>query len=136
MVSTAEEIERIRSGYAAFNDGDMQAFVENMSEDVEIRPLLGDTIGGGDVFRGHEGAVRWREILTSTLHGFQAEVEEIIPAGDGVYVVFAHFSGTGTASGVEVTRGAANIFTMRDGIVLRRDSYEDREDALRAAGLA
>jgi ketosteroid isomerase-like protein len=136
MATTAEEIERIRDGYAAFNSGDMPAFVESMSEDVEIRPVLGEAIGGGDVFRGHEGAVRWRETVNSSLRSFQADVEEIIPAGPGIYVVLVRFSGTGTASGVDVTGDAANIFTMRDGLVVRMDSYRDRGEALRAAGLA
>jgi len=134
-MTAAEDIEHIRGAYAAFNSGDMEAFVKNMSEDVEIRPVLGETIGGGDVFRGHEGAVRWRQIINSTLHGFKAEVEEIIPAGDAVYVVFVRFSGTGTASGVDVTLDAANVIAMRDGIAVRMDSYQDRDDALHAAGI-
>jgi ketosteroid isomerase-like protein len=135
VTTEAEDIERIRNAYAAFNDGDMKAFLETMSEDMEIRPVLGDTIGGGDVFHGHEGAVRWREMINSTLNGFKADVQEIIPAGDGVYVVLVHFSGTGTASGVEVTRDAANILTMRDGIAVRMDSFQDPDEALRAAGI-
>ena len=129
-----EDIERIRNGYAAFNAGDLESFVEHMSKDVELHPVLGDVIGG-DVFRGHEGAVRWREVITSTLDGFHVGVEEIIPAGEGVYVAFVHFTGTGTTSGVEVTLDAANVFTMRDGVVLRMDSFQDRDDALRTFGI-
>jgi ketosteroid isomerase-like protein len=130
-----EDIERIRYGYAAFNSGDLEAFVEYLSDDVELHPVLGELVGGGDVFRGPEGAVRWRKVVTSTLDGFHVSVEEIVPAGDGVYVAFVRFHGSGAASGVEVTLDAANVFTMRDGIVLRMDSYQDRDEALRAVGI-
>ena len=43
--------------------------------------------------------------------------------------------GTGKESGIAVEARIAHLFTFKDGLVVRVESYEDRDEALRAAGL-
>jgi ketosteroid isomerase-like protein len=51
-------------------------------------------------------------------------------------VAFVCIRGRGSLSGVEVEARIAHVFTLREGRIVQVDSYEDRDDALRAAGLS
>ena len=62
-------------------------------------------------------------------------MEEITGVGDRVFVT-AHFRGRGKASGAEVEGCRFEVYTLRDGKVLRFDEYADRPEALEAAGLS
>jgi ketosteroid isomerase-like protein len=50
-------------------------------------------------------------------------------------LVTVRFHGRGRASGVEVETRFHEVYTLRDGKVLRIDEYEHRAEALEAAGL-
>lgn len=134
-MTAAEDIERIRRGYAAWNTGDLAGVVEFMSEDVEIRPVLGDVVAA-DVFRGHEGVRRWYETIQATLEDFRAEVEDVREVGENRYIVLLRFTGRGAASGAEVALVGAHVVTVVDGILRTIDGYQDRAEALQAVGLA
>jgi ketosteroid isomerase-like protein len=63
------------------------------------------------------------------------EPQEYIEAGEQV-VVIAHLVGRGKSSGVEVTRIWAYVWTLRGHKALRMEGYTDRDEALKAVGLA
>jgi ketosteroid isomerase-like protein len=48
-------------------------------------------------------------------------------------VSFICISGRGAKSGIEVEARIAHVFTFRDDKILRVQSFEDRDEALRAA---
>jgi ketosteroid isomerase-like protein len=76
----------------------------------------------------------WR--LASRLwHGYRFEIEEARSAGDQVLVVARHH-GRGRASGAEVERIAANVFSMRGTKIVRVELYGSRTEALEAVGLS
>jgi ketosteroid isomerase-like protein len=61
--------------------------------------------------------------------------EEYIDAGDRV-VVRGYFRGRGRGSGVEVDSRFYEIYTLRDGKIVRVDEFAERSEALEAAGLS
>jgi ketosteroid isomerase-like protein len=63
------------------------------------------------------------------------EPESFRAVGSDRVLVFIRAHGTGTGSGVEVEARGAHLITMRDGRVVRTESYTDRAKALAAAGL-
>lgn len=73
---------------------------------------------------------------TEMWDGVQVSVHEQIDAGDHV-VLLLHWSGQSKASAVPAEQSAYNVFTMRDGKVVRMREYgsDSRADALEAAGL-
>ena len=75
---------------------------------------------------------RWNEAWEE---GAETTLEEVIGHGDRVFVK-VRFQGRGRASGVEVDTRLYEVYTLRDGKVLRIDEYEDRAEALEAAGLS
>jgi ketosteroid isomerase-like protein len=66
--------------------------------------------------------------------GLRNELEEVRDLGDQV-LVFERQRGRGRASGAAMEREMASLFSLRDGRVVRWDSYWDPTDALAAAGL-
>jgi ketosteroid isomerase-like protein len=67
---------------------------------------------------------------------FRIEAEEFIDAGDRVVVV-GRLVAKGRGSGVEAESPTAQVFTVREGRVVRWEfGYADRADALKAVGLA
>jgi uncharacterized protein len=68
----------------------------------------------------------------STLESFDAfriEPEEIVEDDDRLIAVVRQ-SGTGRASGIEVEARIAHVWTVKDGLAVRWQSYSNREDAL------
>ena len=61
--------------------------------------------------------------------------EEFVDAGDRVLVA-VRFSGRGRSSGIEVDALVYEIYSLRDGKVVRMDEFTERSKALEAAGLS
>jgi ketosteroid isomerase-like protein len=104
---------------------------EIIDEGVEVYDH--DTPDQGD-YRGHAGYARWLEDWGAAWAEWSIEPEEFIDAADSV-VVFFRMRTKGRGSGVEVERQDAIVFKLRNGRIVRVDYYNDRRQALEAAGL-
>jgi ketosteroid isomerase-like protein len=84
---------------------------------------------------GH-GAVRaslarWK----AEWHDYKVIPEEYVDRGDSV-VVTVLLKGRGRGSGVEIDARFYDVYTLRDGKIIRMDQFTERGQALEAAGLA
>ena len=84
------------------------------------------------VYRGLEGARRFRSEISETWGGFRVEIEELRASGDRV-VAFVRVSGQDRASGAAVDARSARLAQVADGKVTRLRLYRDRSEALAAA---
>ena len=133
----AEEIvELVRSGYEDANRGDYEGLLSRWDSEVVIydatRPNLGDPRGE---WHGHEGFRKMAEDWVEGIEGTRFELEEVIDAGERVFVQVRGF-GRGHASGIELEDRRYHVFTVRDGSVIRFEVHSDRAEARAAAGLA
>lgn len=88
------------------------------------------------VYRGHAGVNRYLASIYDALAEYRAEPEEILDAGEQV-LTLAIERALGKHSGVPVQiRYTAHVWTIREGRAVRLDINWDREDALKAVGLA
>jgi ketosteroid isomerase-like protein len=131
---SADHIAVVRRGYEAFNRGDIDTAVVEFDPDVEWHTYIVPGPGGG-VYRGHDGVRELWSDAKKIFGGFRNEAEEIFDAGDQV-VAFVRVEGVGAKSGVAVHARIAHLYTFRGGKVLRVESFEDRDAALRAAGIS
>jgi ketosteroid isomerase-like protein len=60
--------------------------------------------------------------------------EEFIDAEDRVFVAI-RFRGRGRGSGIEIHNRLFEVYTLREGAIVRMDEFTDRGAALEAAGL-
>ena len=88
------------------------------------------------VWRGVDGFRRFVEQVDEMWENFQAELEEVIDAGAQV-ITATRIRGRGRHSGVEAEMETFQVWTLRDGKVLRlTGGFRSRADALEAAGLS
>jgi uncharacterized protein len=126
-------VDVVKRGLAAFNRGSFEESIESIHPDIEWHDT--PDLPGGGVHRGRDAVLaQWRG-MADALEGFAAEPEEFFDAGDHV-VVFQRSRGRGRTSGIEVSREMAQVFTVRDGMVVKVVGYADRRAALEAVGLS
>jgi ketosteroid isomerase-like protein len=102
--------------------------------DPEIEIHDHDTPDQGD-YRGHDGLRLWLEEWGAAWADWSIELDEFIDAGDSV-LIFIRMKAQGRGSGIEIDRQDALVYEIRDGMITRIDYYNDRRQALKAAGLA
>lgn len=124
-----ENVEIVRRGLVrlqATGEPDFDA----VAEDIEIHDH--DIPDRGE-YRGHAGVRRWFEDWGSAWAEWSFDPSELIDAGDRVIVV-GRMTATGRDSGLKVDREDAILYTMRDGLTVRIDYFNSRDQALQAAG--
>jgi ketosteroid isomerase-like protein len=119
--------------YDAFNRGDLEEALSVMAPDIVWHTYLVPGPGGG-TYHGHDGVRELWADARNIFGDFRNEPERLISVGDRLLVMI-RICGWGKESGVAVEAKIAHIHTFQDGKVVRVESYEDREDALREAGI-
>src|SRR5690242_19081325 len=128
-----ENVELVRRCIAAFNAHDIagwSSFLSSGFQFVDHMAAVGEDSASGirAVRRQVEG---WFEAFPD----FRAETEEYIDACDRV-VCATHWRGTGAASGLPYHQVAAEVFTVREGKIVRAElGFADKASALKAVGL-
>jgi ketosteroid isomerase-like protein len=132
-----ENVEVVRRLYDALGRRDSEAVLALYDSEVEIDVSHGlFRFGDGKrVYHGHDGLRRWTGEAYEAWENAQADIEELIEAGDHVVSV-AKYRMRGRASGIEVIGPIqAIVWTIRDGKIVRLVLHPSREAALEAVGL-
>jgi uncharacterized protein len=127
-----ENVDFELRGWEAYERGDLPAVLETLSPDLVtyVAPHL--PLAG--TYHGPEGLL---QVALDWAEGFDELVvtyEEYIDAGDQV-VVRVRQRASGAESGVPVETDAWWVWTVREGKSVRVDMFNDRGEALEAAGL-
>jgi uncharacterized protein len=123
----------VRSMTAAYARGDWQVAAESLHPDIEWDFSAADW-PDQEVSRGRDEVLRFFRRFLGVWEDYEVQFEEFIPAGDDV-VVFVRESGVGRGSGVRVEHAWTQLWTVRDGRMVRFRAFSDRSEALAAAGL-
>lgn len=131
-----ENVDIVRRVYQAVGQGDTEGVLAAYDPAVEwdfrtspFRDFLRE-----NVYVGHEGIRRFiRERYSDAWADIEDHLEELIDAGEHVVSVVTS-RGHGLASGVEVGRKHAGVWTIREGRITRVAWFATRDEALEAAG--
>jgi ketosteroid isomerase-like protein len=129
-----QNVDAARAQYERWNAGDFEAWIAAFDPEVEYFSSVTALLFGQGDYRGHEGL---REFVAQYLESwghFRLEPQEFIAVGDRVVVV-AHAIGRGRGSGATVEHDMAHVWSFRDGLPIRHESYLSREAAFKAVGL-
>jgi ketosteroid isomerase-like protein len=126
---SSENVELVRSIYEDWLRGEMA--LDRLDRDISM--VESQTLPGAASAHGIEAVRRYIESFTKHWEEIRFEPLEYIDAGEKV-VVTARLVGRGKKSGVEVNRTWAYVWTLRDGKALSLVGYDDRAEALAAAG--
>jgi ketosteroid isomerase-like protein len=126
-------VEAARAQYKRWNAGDMEAWIAGFDPNVEYVSSVMAGLDGTGEFYGHAGLHRFVAQYRDAWEDFQLEPSEFIAADDRVIVVMRAFE-RGRESGVAVEHEVAHVWTFRNGLAVRHESYQSRAQALDAAG--
>jgi ketosteroid isomerase-like protein len=128
-----ENVEVVQRGIETWNRRDLTTWLALFSPDAEIdwSRARGPQKG---VYRGRgERETFWNEFY-STFESAQIETQGFTDAGSEVVVsITARFRGR---EGIEVSATSASVYTVENGQITRLRMFQERAEALEAAGLS
>jgi len=129
-----ENVEKVLRAYEAWNRRDFDAAVEIGDPEIEWT-MVGTTRfpGTEGTYHGHEGVREFWRVFIEPWAEFRIEVEETRAAGDLV-VAFVRFHAKARQD-LELEAPFVHLLEFRDDKVIRFRSFDDRAEALEAAGL-
>jgi ketosteroid isomerase-like protein len=127
-----ENVEILKAGFEAYNRGDWDAWLQHMARgfEMDMSRAVGPVSGILTLDQLRRSQVEFAEYWESV----RIEPQEFIEAGDLVVVPWA-MHGRGR-DGIELVARATFVFTIRNGAIERITLYQEREEALEAAGLS
>jgi len=127
-----EDLEVIRSLYRAMSTRDLEALQvfarENPGFEWQAAPDEPDF----SVMRGGEPMAHTRDLF-ETFEQLESEVRDVIDLGPDAAIFVVHHRVRGAASGVEVERSEAHLWTAKDGRVASLREFPTMEEALECA---
>jgi ketosteroid isomerase-like protein len=129
-----ENVETLRAISSAFNQGDIDGLVRYLHPEVEIHPATGGILDMATMYRGHDGMRQFAETAWESFD-MAVEIEEITTAPDGRILATERWQ-MRARDGIETGFQLTDIYTFRDGLIIRIDGFRERAEALEAAGLS
>jgi ketosteroid isomerase-like protein len=126
------DVDLARRGYEAFNRGDMDAVLDLLDTDVEVRES--EEVPDAGVHHKHAGFLANLGEWEAVLGRVHLEPQEFVVSGDRL-LVMVRVSGRGQASGATFEQLQAHVWTVRAGKAVRLEFFADRAEAERAAGI-
>jgi ketosteroid isomerase-like protein len=127
-----ENVGIVRRSVEAWNRRDVTAWLALFHSDAELDWSRARGPWKG-VYRGHRELVAFSEEFWSTFEDAQLETYDWAEAGpEVVYSNTAHMRGR---EGIEVVARSTFVFTVENGQITRLRMFQERAEALEAAGL-
>jgi ketosteroid isomerase-like protein len=125
-----EDVERLRRGYEAFNEGGVEAILDWLDPDIEVKDR--QSLPDRATYQGVEAVAA---LFASNMEVFDQltfEPEEFIELNNHTVVVLRQRA-RGRVSGAEVESVIAHLWEMEGGLPVRLRIFGDKEQALEAA---
>ena len=130
-----ENVEIVRRIFQQWASGSLSS-TEVFDSDVEYSRIGAETPALEGRWLGlDEMRTAMREYLEAVAD-LRIEAERIIDLGGERVLVLSRHTARGKQSGVPIEHEIGDVFTLRDGKIVRFDSYWDRAEALEAVGLS
>jgi ketosteroid isomerase-like protein len=129
-----ENVEIVRSAYAALAEQGVEAVLAFIDPEFEVTtpPSLASEPG---TYQGYEGVRRYFGSFGDAMEGVYFEGQEFTSAGDKV-LVDTKLHARGRTTGIETEQRAFLVWTLRDGMAIGVETFAERGQALKAAGLS
>jgi ketosteroid isomerase-like protein len=122
----------VRLAHEHLNEGNIDGLTTLCDRDFELD--MSARTFNPETYHGHTGIRRFYREVREVWEEFRWEPLHLLEAGDNV-VVLLHSHGRGRASGLEIARDVAMVWTVREGRAVSLRFYTDQAEAVKAAGL-
>jgi ketosteroid isomerase-like protein len=126
-----ENAEVVRDAYARFARGDFSAF-EEVADQFEF--VTSPELPDAGTYRG-DAAIAWMRAWVDSFDDLTMEATEVIDAGDKVLVALFQ-RGRPHGSQAPVEGRWWQVVTLREGEIVRAETFPARAHALEAAGIS
>lgn len=120
-------IESVRRGYAALNQGDLSVVLDLLDPDIEWHEPAPSPDAG--THQGRESFERFLRGWLESFDEFRVEPQRIVEQDDRLIAVVRQ-TGKGRASGLEIEATLAHVWTVADGRAIRWEAVGEPEEAL------
>ena len=127
-----QNVAAVRRVYDRWAHGDFTASMDLLAPAAVL--VIGPEFPDAGTYGGIEGIRQYMRGFLEPWTRVTIEAEELTGAGAAVLAA-VHQSGIGEASGVETDLRYFQVWTFRDGRVVRLEGFRDRAQARAAAGL-
>lgn len=125
-------VEIVRQALAAFNRGDLDSTLAAV--DPEVEWTTSAVVPPPATYHGHAGVRELHALLRDSFEEIHWEPDRFFATGDTV-VVLGRVGVRGRGSGAMAESERAWVFALREGKVVRQQTYSDQQEALEAIGL-
>jgi ketosteroid isomerase-like protein len=125
-------VEAVRRVYGRWARGDFTASMDLLDPQAVL--IIGPDFPDAGTYEGVEGIREYMRGFLEPWTRVTIAAEELTDAGDAVLAA-VHQSGVGKSSGVETEFRYFQVWTFRDGNVVRLEGFRDRAQARVAAGV-
>jgi ketosteroid isomerase-like protein len=130
--ATSQE-NAIRAGYGALSAGDVDAWLETLDPEIELR-TSGAFPDIAPIYRGYDGMRKFWDEIRAPWEWFHLDPERILE-GEGCAAVAVRFRVRGAGSGVVTELNQGHALWLKDGRTVRVSTHRSFEEALAAVGL-
>jgi ketosteroid isomerase-like protein len=128
-VSEQDRIEIVRRAMAAIARRDVSAFVADLVDDCELRPLMSVW---PQPYRGHDGIEQWFADLAAVWDEFSVEPEDFRALDEDTLLVALLWRGRGKGVQTELEGPAVALWRFRGDKAVSAHLYPDEARALEA----
>ena len=131
-----ENVETVQRAVDAWNADDLDAFLAELSVNVEWHPAIEPGLEGqAATYRGHDGARNiWRQDRGDAWERLTNRPQEFRDLGESV-LALGHLELTARVTGIEFSQEVGEVFDLRAGKIVRIRDFLTHAEAIQAAGL-
>jgi ketosteroid isomerase-like protein len=127
-----ENVEIVRSAFAAWNRGDYEAWLDLWGDEAELYPMRSQLEGGA--YHGHDGLRRFVADMAEDWDELRFQVDDVRSTGEQI-VGLGRFRARGRASGAELDVPLGVVGVVRGERIVYARFFSNPRDALKAAGV-
>ncbi len=128
-----ENLRVIERAIAAINERDIDGYLACCTADIALRTPWAEV---GGVYEGPAAIRRFFGDMEDTAPDFQLHIDRLDSIGADRAIAFLHGTATGRTSGIPMETRTANIYDFAAGKIKHVDIFNDRQEALEAAGIS
>jgi ketosteroid isomerase-like protein len=128
-----ENVRLVERAIAALNARDIEGYRACSTEDVKLETPMA-ALGG--VYEGIDGIRRFLTDVEDAAPDFRMELDGVEEIDSKRVLAFLRNSSTGRASGFRLAWSQTNVYDLVDGKISHIRIFMDRQEALKAVGLA
>jgi ketosteroid isomerase-like protein len=132
---TAQNAETVRRFMESWTNQKLDGVLECAAEGIEFDWSRSRSPFRG-IYKGHDGLIQFWADQQDAWSEFSVEIVEVVPCDLERLITVTAVRGRGRGSGITMDARGATLWRVRDGAIQSARLFQDKEEALEAAGPA